>query len=270
MLKHENIIKQLSVSQKLRLLCDIGALSEKEYRVIGIPRVKISYADEVCTDKYPSPYMLANSWNVSLAGEVAGEMAKVMASGDTNIVITPAAKVKLTPYGKALSEDACLSSEMSAAYIGAIEKKGMSSCVRGFSLTADEADSMDEKPHSRSIFEYVVKPYKLTAEKKNFKAVTVLPDLHMENYRNVNSRLCAIASSGEVASGTFLICEKAGMTETVPCISGGAICLEGAPLALESALNRYNQILKAMKNGTAAENELEEKLKEISLMLRSK
>ena len=63
MLKHENIIRQLTTEQKVRMLCDITCLSEKEYRVLGIPEIKVAYLEDGCGNEYPSPYMLANSWN---------------------------------------------------------------------------------------------------------------------------------------------------------------------------------------------------------------
>ena len=43
MYKYSEIIGRLSEEQKLKLLTDIGCLGETEFKILGIPEIKIEY-----------------------------------------------------------------------------------------------------------------------------------------------------------------------------------------------------------------------------------
>lgn len=257
MLKYNDIIGRLSLSQKIRMLCDIEALSQQEYRALGIPAVNVRYLEDEAEGKYPSPYALSNSWNTELVGEVAKATAKEAAAKNTSIVIIPGAKAKITPYSAALSEDIVLSSALAGEYLGAVAERGMSACIKDFSVTAEDVDWMDILPNTRSIYENIVKPVKLTAKYGKFAGMTVSADLKNNNYEYVNRGLIKIATENEDFSGAVPLCEKADMTETVSCIANSAICLKGASIALESALNKYKQMKKSVAFGNISEQELE-------------
>ena len=71
MLKYNEIIKQLSDGDKIRILCNIDSLSDKKYRVLGIPAITVASLDHACDAKYPSVAALAKIWDDHLIGEAA-------------------------------------------------------------------------------------------------------------------------------------------------------------------------------------------------------
>lgn len=260
MLKYENIIKQLTTAQKIRMLCDVSCLSEKEYKVLGIPEIKAEYLEDRFGKEFPSPYMMANSWNTALVREVAGVAAKDMIADGATLAITPSAKVKISPYRTALSEDVCLASALAGEYLGAAKSVGLSACIRDFYLTADETEWMDESPKSRFIYEYIVKPYRLAAGKCAYEGALVAHDVQAHNYENVNRVLSGIVSSDEALGGAMPVCQKANMANTVSLISGGTVCLEGVSFALEAALGKYKQMKKSVDAELISEKDLEEEI----------
>jgi len=260
MLKYENIIRQLTTAQKIRMLCNVSCLSEKEYRVLGIPEIKAEYLEDRFGAEFPSPYMLANSWNTSLTREVASAAAKDMSEDGATLAITPSPKVKISPYRTALSEDVCLASAFAGEYISAAKNAGLSACVRDFYLTAEETEWMDESPKSRFIYEYIVKPYCLAARKCAYEGVLVSHDVQAANYESVNRVLASIASSDAGMGGAVPVCQKANMANTVSLLSCGTVCLEGVSFALEAALAKYRQMKKSVDAELISEKELEEEI----------
>lgn len=258
MLKYENIISRLSTAQKVQMLCNIGCLSEKEYKVLGIPEVKPEYLEDNYGTDFPSPYMLANSWNKGLIGDVAKTVAKDMSAKGVTLAITPSAKVKISPYRIALSEDAHLASMMAGEYLDAAKTMGLATAVRDFSLTAEEIEWMDEAPKSRIIYEYLVKPHRVAAARRGFESALVAHDVQTPGYENVNKVLAKIALEDEGLGSCVPVCQKANMVNTVSFINGGIICLEGVGVALEAALNKYKQMKKSLDAELIAEKELEE------------
>jgi len=261
MLKYDNIISLLSTEQKVRMLCDISCLSEKEYRVLGIPEMKPGYMEDGYGTEYPSPYMLANSWNKELVGNVAKTIAKDMSTAGMTLAVTPGAKIKISPYRAALSEDVHLASELAGEYLEAAKTMGLAVCIKDFSVTADETEWLDETPKSRIIYEYIVKPYRLAAMKRSFDGAIVAHDLQNAGYENVNKALAGIATADEDMSAAVPVCLKANMVNTVSFISGGVICLEGVGVALEAALNKYKQLKKSVDSEVIPESELDAEIK---------
>lgn len=260
MLKYENIIGQLTTAQKVRMLCDVSCLSDKEYRVLGIPEMKAAFLEDKCGTKYPSPYMMANSWDTELVGEVTKDIAKSMSDEGFTLAITPGAKTRISPYRAALSEDAVLSAELAGKYIEATKAVGLASCIKDFSLTADEIEWMDESPKSRYIYEYIVKPYRMAAKKGGFEGALIAQDVQTPNYEQVNRTLADIVSTDEEMNGAVPVCHKANMTNTVDFIANGTVCLEGVSVSMEAAVNKYKQLEKSLKAELITEKEIEEEI----------
>ena len=147
--KDFDIIKKLSDVDKIRILCDINALSDKKYRALGIPEVKTGDVGKLCGDIYPSPRALANTWDMSLVSSVADDIFKSASSGEMGFVKVPEPRVRINPYRIPISEDPFLSAEMSKEYLAAANRAGIAAGIGGFGLHNDEIEWLDEKPDDR-------------------------------------------------------------------------------------------------------------------------
>lgn len=255
MLKYENVISRLSESAKVDILTNILGLTERELITMGVPAVKAGALANITENIFPSPAMLANSWNCELVGRVGEVSAAYMASKGIGIALTPAAHIKLNPYRTAISEDTHLASSLAASYALGADSMGLKSCVLDFGLESDETAWLDRIPDERVIYEYIVRPYAEVFEKKKM-AVCVKEDIHVAGYDNRNHDLAGLVADGKLGDGVIAVSEELNAENTVKYINQGVICLQGAGYAVQAALRKYVKVKKAVDRGEMKEEEL--------------
>ena len=257
MLKHNDIISRLSDAQKIRILANVGVLSDKDFKMLGIPGVKSGYMKDYCREKYPHAACIAHSWNTSLWAEVADAKVEEMIKDDVNLFITPGARVKLSPYRKEVSEDSHLAYRFAVAHAGSVGRYGGMGAQSGFYLTEADTDWLDTLPSDRVIGEQLVYPYvKATATGGSRAVMTdtrALPKEYDSTPRDMRS-----AVAGNV---DYVICMQSTDENTVELIKEGVICLCASTNALESALSKYTKIKKQIDNGMADESRLLDEIK---------
>lgn len=253
MLKYENKVSRLDERQKIELLTNIVGMSESELISLGLPAIKVGRLAEITKNIYPAPEMIANSWNDELAFKLGRSGAELSLEKGINLALTPSAKVKLDPYGRAMSEDVCLSSALAYSYASGARSTGIGVCVEGMGVSRDEVKWLGNPPDRRVIYEYIVRPYQL-ARKSEDIAIGVQRDLRREGFDEIGAEIAG-AMRGSVGA-TRLICESAGASDTVRMINRQIICLQGAGYALSAALRKYDIIKKAVDKGELEEDEL--------------
>ena len=254
MLKYCDIINQLSDNDKIRILCDIECLSDKKYRILGIPKINIASIEELCGTKYPSPAALANSWNTELIAKVTDSILKQTSDMDVDMTVMSGPKIRINPYRSAVTEDAFLTTAISREMIKSAEKANVSMAVSGCSLHSDEIEWLDESRSDRFIKEYVARPYIDTMSGASRSVMLIDTDLESEAYGTVNSDLSAAVIVDK--ENTFCVYRKLGSKDTVRFINQGKICIKGSSVALEAALSRYKQLKKGIENGSVSTEDL--------------
>lgn len=267
MLIHYEIINRMSDSDKIHLLCDIRNLSEERYRAVGIPEIKLASAEEFCENEYPSPFALANTWDLSLMGRTAEALIKKSMTNCVDLLCMPDPKIKLNPYRKSLSEDPFLAGEFSGQYLEAAKRMKREVYLGEFGLHKDELEFVDEEPDERLIRECIEKPYRRAMAGRACKALLHLQDLNGTPYENVNSALAATASEN---MGVLTVCRKAGPENTVSCLEKGGLFFEGATLVAESALSRYKTLMKNIRQGIQSEEELAQEIEKNRVLSKEK
>ena len=260
MLKYENVISRLSESAKIDILTNILSLTDRELITMGIPTVKAGSLAGMTENIFPSPSMLANSWNCELVRKVGEISAAYMASKGIGIALTPAARIKINPYRTALSEDVHLASRLARAYADGADSMGLKSCISGFGIESDETAWLDRTPDQRVIYEYIVRPYAEALANKQ-TAVCVKEDIHAAGYDDKNRMLAKLVSDGELGEKVVALGEELNAENTVRYINQGVICLQGAGYALQAALRKYVKVKKAVDRGEMKEEELLEELR---------
>ena len=253
MLKYEHIISRLSESRKIMLLTDIGSLSRKEFKNLGLPTIKTGRVEEYMHRVCPSSVVLANSWNTDLTQKIADNVFAAMAEDGVNLALMQGSKVKFDPRKTALSEDPILSSTMAAVYLKAAENKGVAVCITDYCIENSDIEWLDKVPDKRVIAEYLEKPQSDAA--KEAKPTALMTDLFIKDkeYGLENLAIASDATTGENRIAKFIVCENASETQTVKLIQKGVICLKGSGFALENAIKRYEQLT----NGETSAEEIE-------------
>ena len=257
MLKYQTIISQLSDRDKIRMLSDINCLSEKAFRVLGIPEIKVGRQTNDGETDYPSPMALANSWDRTLMQDVANEAMRQMASEDVDLAILPGANIKLAPGSDALSEDVLLASAVAEAYGKAAEANGIAVCASDFFLTPQDRRMLDEVPDERFIKEYIVRPYQALAKRVSCVAIGTAAERGEDKEHSLNAALMQSVAEGQVASGAVPVCRKATAENMVTYLKDGGLFFEGPDMTLEAALHRYQRLKKKVEHGSATLEELQ-------------
>ena len=256
MLKYNDIIKKLSDSEKIRMLCDIRCLSGKNYRALGIPEFNITTLEDIEKDTYPSPVALSNTWDTELTGKVADNLFGMASLFKGGLVKVPAPRVRINPYRQALSEDPLLASAMSRAYIDAAQRADTAIGLADFGLFNEEPEWMDEQPDERFIHEFLVKPYTDATRGKTCTAVFTKENITSQSYGTVNTDLMDTVTKKGVVQDATPICTRVSAENTVKFLANGGLFLEGSALAVESALSKYKKLTEDIARGHATTEEL--------------
>lgn len=258
MLKYDYIIDKLTDSQKIRLLTDIGNLSRDEFSRLGIPGVNIGNVRDFARDVYPSSVSLANSWDTTLIGRVSEDVYSRMRASGFNHALIPGAKIKISPYRYALSEDPYLAAAVAGEYLAGAERAGITASMPGFSVTDDEIKWLDEKPDSGVLAELLVNTYRYASAKGRCRGVVTENKTTSAEYKKINHSLSGAVLSDRIShNGAFSLSKNVSAEETVQYISEGRICIDASAQTLSAALNRYKKLKNSITAGNASVGELE-------------
>ena len=254
MLKYNEIISKMTDSQKIKLLCSVGDLSSKDFKILGIPRIIVADMKDYGRDLYPHANALSHAWDEVLWQDVAKEKAEDMLSDNVSVAVVPGAKIKFSPYRREISEDPYLASTMSASFIRGAKKSGIKTAASGYYLTKSDADWLDKMPNERVINEFLVDPY---IDAINLAGGAVVTDTRVPNDEYSGS--CGYIQKKIVGKAEYLVCKSATDENTVSLISKNVICFEASSNALEGALTRYKKIAQRIeKDGASSENQLKQ------------
>ena len=254
MLKYSDIISKLSDVQKIRILTNIGNLSGKDLKILGIPSIKPGALKDYCRGVLPHAQELVRSFDTQLFGAAAKQRLGQMVKDGVNFVKLDGAKPKICPYRKEISEDSYLASEMAAVSGKATTESGLMSGFAGYYLTDADVEWMDSTPSERIISEYVTRPYKSALSKSGAACVITSTRMLGDAYEGVGSQML----EGIAKDSEFVVCEHATDENTVELIKDGVICFEASMNALESAYSRYKKMRQLIDRGAADEAQIAE------------
>ena len=244
MLKYNDIISQLSESQKIRLLTRVGKLTGNDFKILGLDGITVRNSKNYGRDIFPCAAAFSHAWNEELWHDVAKAEVQMAADDGADVVIVPGAKIKFSPYRREITEDPMLAARFSAMHAKAAHELGMRTALSGYYLTESDVEWLDKEPSERVINDFLVSPYLDAAS--DGRADAIVTDM-----RALSGAYCTAQENaqGQITSDKYLICEAANDKNTVDLISRGIICLSASANALESALARYKKLCAAVKNG---------------------
>ena len=260
MLKHKEIIEKLSIKQKIALLTDIKCLSNPEYVALGIPYTSISTLEDMFlgVNEEINSNILARSWDTDAVKNITEELVSNEREKGINFVISPSPKMKLSPYVPAISEDPCLSGELVGAYLNAIREAGVPACVSGFGLDAEDVDYLDLEFSRRILYEYLIRPFKIAVQQGDCHSVMAAVNGPGNGYGDLNLKLMRSVKAGLFNANTNVLCNEHTPEATAEVWHAGGIVMAGVSSVLDQAYDKYNQIIRAMHEGHATVNDLED------------
>ncbi|MGM9643473.1 MAG: glycoside hydrolase family 3 C-terminal domain-containing protein [Eubacteriales bacterium] len=260
MLKHNDIISQLSERDKITLLTDIGNLPDELQNELGIPKLSVGDIEDFCYDDLPSPAAMVNTWNIPLISKVAGLSAARAKQNGVNFVEIPRPMAKINPYRTALSEDPMLAMSVSKAYVDAADNEKVACGIDGFGIKKDEVEFLDRSPDKRFLREFIVRPFSNIADKTESIAVIPEKDISDGEYSEVNFSLLKQIESGEICRGKHAVYNKSPAEKTVPYLQHRASLINGSSPTLETALNNYKKLQSNIEHGTSTVENLNDEV----------
>lgn len=196
-MKTEDVLMELSIEEKSRLLTGVGEWSTYGIEKYGIRSamcsdgshgLKLDYEDN-CT-LFPALCNLSSSWNKDAARAMGRAIADECIKNNINIILGPGVNIKrhilCGRNFEYLSEDPVLAGEIAAAYVEGIQEKGVSACVKHYAVNNQEADRqfISVEIDERSLREIYLKVFEIIVKKAK-------PDSIMCAYNKVNGIWCS-------------------------------------------------------------------------------
>ncbi len=244
---YHDAISRLNESQKIQLLTDFYSTSAHKPDKLGLPQVQTARWEEHTKNRFPSPYVLARSWNTELISRVSAAVCRDMARAGVRLAILPGAKSGIGDPDTSLSEDPHLSAALCAAFAKGAARVGIRSCLDGYEAPPVIQGSPTEE---RVKYEHLSAPFASAVASGGCVGV--------------------IAAEGTIPDGKIgadgmpllTLRAKCSDKETVLAIGRGEICMEGSAIALRRAMLTHKRLQAAVDHGKASPAELEEAIRE--------
>jgi len=256
MIKHSQIIDQLSIQQKIALLTDISNLSNPELNALGVPQVSMDTLDNLRTQavkSYPPIPALANTWDTTLIESCALDIANTAKAIGVNLIEIPTAKPRCNMYMPGSCEDPYLSGIFSGSFISGIRKAGAASIVPDFSISESDIEYFDSTPSKRIVYHFFINPYMQAMKKCKAEAV-ITSTLNLRDYGDINRSF--IDSVAKSSLGTTVFADAYNFDETLKELVKGNLCLRGAASSLASAVSNYQSLQKSILEGSGTIEDL--------------
>lgn len=211
-LKHEDLISQLTLEEKVSLLSGKDFWQTMNIDHINLPsaflsdgpsglRKQAAAADNLGLNPsvpatcFPSSATTANSWNPEMAylmGKVIGEEA---ASHQVSLLLGPGLNMKRNPMCgrnfEYFAEDPYLAGKMAGQYVAGVQSNGIGSCVKHFAANNQETKRMatDSVIDERALREIYLTAFEIAIKEGNAKAVMSSYNKLNGTYTNENQHL---------------------------------------------------------------------------------
>lgn len=224
---------------------------------------------------WPTASALAASFDKTLLRQVGGLLGDECLAYDTQILLGPGVNIKRSPLCgrnfEYFSEDPYVAGELSAAYIGGLQSKGVAACVKHFAANNQEYRRMscDSRVSARALREIYLPAFESAVKKGHVKTVMCSYNLINGTYSCENVWLLTDVLRKEWGFDGFVMTDWGAMNERVAALKAG--------LELEMPSSHGvndKKLVQAVQDGTLDEavldNAVERLLDVISWCLENK
>ncbi|CAE6475372.1 unnamed protein product [Rhizoctonia solani] len=201
----EQILAQLSLAEKTRLLAGVGWWHTYAIERLGVPALRLTdgpngargtkFFEGVPAACFPGATGLAASWDVEHLQSVGKSIALDCKDKGAHVLLGPTVNIQRSPLGgrgfESYSEDPLLSGHMARAFIEGLQSEGVASTIKHFVANDSEFErmSISSEVSTRALREIYLRPFELACRDAKVPAWAV-----MTAYNRVNGWSPALAN----------------------------------------------------------------------------
>ena len=207
---------------------------------------------------FPSPALLACSWDPVLLESVGSMVAKEAITLHTDLLLAPGINIKRNPLCgrnfEYFSEDPVLAGVLGASYIKGVQKEGVGACLKHFALNNQEHNrfAYSAEVDERTMREFYLRPFEIAVKEGQPWAV-------MAAYNRVNGTFCSdnsyLLEDVLFASWNFqgpVISDWGGTADPVRSHDFGL------SLEMPCSFSRLPELRRALRKGELSRSKLDE------------
>ena len=281
MLKHEDIVKQMTLEEKCFLLSGKDFWQTRSVERLGIHNMVLSdgphgvrrqagAGDQLGLNPslpatcFPTAATIANSWDPKLGEEIGECLGEEAASQGVGVLLGPGLNIKRSPLCgrnfEYFSEDPCLAGKIAAGYIRGIQKNGVAACPKHFACNSQELRRMasDSVLDERTLREIYLTGFEIAV--KEGKAKSLMSSYNRVNgtYANENYHLLQEILRDEWGFDGFVVSDWGGSNEHIEGVRAGSH-LEMPTTGGDSDL----ELIQAVRSGKISEEIINRRVDEI-------
>ena len=244
-LKHEEIVKSLSIDEKCHLLSGRDFWNTYSVKAKGVPSICLSDGphgvrkQEGAGDQlglngsvpatcFPTAATVANSWDPALGEKIGECLGEEAACQGVAVLLGPGLNIKRAPLcGRKFeyfSEDPSLAGNMAAGYVRGIQKNGVSACPKHFAANNTELrrQASDSVLDERTFREIYLTGFEITV--KESKPGSIMSSYNMINgvYANENEHLLQEILRDEWGFDGFVVSDWGACNDYVEGVRAGS------------------------------------------------
>ena len=176
MTRIDDLVKQMSLEEKISLLAGVDLWHTVPVPRLGIPAIKVTdgpngargaWGDMGPTSAlFPVGTALGATWNTALIEKVGAALAAEVKAKGAHVLLGPTVNIHRTPLAgrnfECYSEDPYLSGKMAAAYIRGLQANGIAACIKHFVCNDQEFErmSISAEVDERTLHEIYLEPFR--------------------------------------------------------------------------------------------------------------
>src|SRR6266487_4725903 len=173
----ENLLRQMTVQEKVALLAGTNHWYTVPVERLGIPSLKMTdgpngargaggFTSGVKAACFPAEISLASTWNTDLLKRVGQALAREVKMKGAQVLLAPTVNIQRSPLGgrnfECFSEDPYLSARLAVAYITDLQQEGVGASIKHYVCNDEEFErfSISSEVRERALREMYLLPFR--------------------------------------------------------------------------------------------------------------
>jgi beta-glucosidase len=287
----DKIVSQMTLEEKIGLLHGYSMFTNKGVERLGVPEVHMadgplgvreeisrnSWAPAGNTDDfatyYPAGGGLSATWNPEMAHTFGKSIGEEASARKKDVLLAPAFNIIRTPLGgrtyEYMTEDPFLNKSLVVPYVVGVQENNVAACIKHYAANNQETNrgTVDVQMDERTLREIYLPAFQAAVTEGNAYSVMGAYNKFRGDYLCENTYMLQNILRNEWGFKGVVISDWAAVHTTKKALEAGTDLEMGTPTASFDDHFFGNPLIKAVKDGTVSEVEIDKHAKRILKML---